>query len=152
MAIKFYSSTLTFHCPKCKTVLKKERHDDAFRFLCVFLFIPVGLIALIVYLIKKATNKDEFNKYREQIIRCKKCNSIVAIRSDGIAFGTSRIITQEKDLLKMMTPLISYLNDSYDIDCYKYRNEEKYSETLGLRFTNSTNDMCNVYILSLIHI
>ena len=144
MAIKLYSSTLTFHCPKCNTVIKKERHDDAFGFLCVFLFIPVGLIALIVYLFKKITNKDEFNKYGEQIIRCKTCNSIVAIRSFGLS-GTSRIITQEKDLLKIMTPLITYLNDNYSINCYQYRSEEKYSESLGLRFTNSTNNKCYVY-------
>lgn len=27
MAMKFYSSTLTHHCPKCNTILKKEKHD-----------------------------------------------------------------------------------------------------------------------------
>ena len=31
MAMKFYSSTLTYQCPKCKTVLKKEKRDDALK-------------------------------------------------------------------------------------------------------------------------
>lgn len=78
MAIKFYSSTLTFHCPKCKTVLKKERHDDAFRFLCVFLFIPVGLIALIVYLIKKAQKKMNLTNIENKLYVVK--SAIVLLR------------------------------------------------------------------------
>lgn len=67
MAMKFYSSTLTHHCPKCNTILKKEKHDDTLNFIYFVLFIPIGLIALIVHLIKKKTEKEEFNKYGEQI-------------------------------------------------------------------------------------
>ena len=57
MAMKFYSSTLTHHCPKCNTILKKEKHDDTLNFIYFVLFIPIGLIALIVHLIKKKTEK-----------------------------------------------------------------------------------------------
>ena len=148
MAIKFYSSTLTHQCPKCKTVLKKEKHDDALNFIYVFLFIPVGLIALIVYLIKKSTQKEEFNKYGEQIICCPNCQSMVAIYSNGGIAGHSRIIIQEKELLEMVKPLIDYLHTDFGIGCDKYNNEEKYSEMLALRFKNNFNDKCNVFILN----
>lgn len=148
MAIKFYSSTLTHQCPKCKTVLKKEKHDDALNFIYVFLFIPVGLIALIVYLIKKSIQKEEFNKYGEQIICCPNCQSIVAIYSNGGIAGHSRIIIQEKELLEMVKPLIDYLHTDFDICCDKYSNEEKYSEMLGLRFKNIFNDKCNVFVFN----
>lgn len=143
MAMKFYSSTLTYQCPKCKTVLKKEKRDDALTFIYVFLFIPVGLIALIIHLIKKTTQKAEYNKYGEQIICCHNCQSMVAISSIR-----SRIIIQEKDLLKMVKPLIDYLYTDFDIRCSKYNNEEKYSEMLCLRFDNNYNDKCNVLILN----
>lgn len=149
MAIKFYSSTLTHQCPKCKTVLKKEKHDDALNFIYVFLFIPVGLIALIIHLIKKKTEKEEFNMYGEQIICCPNCQSIVAIFSNGGIAGHSRIIIQEKELLEMVKPLIVYLHTNFAIDCDKYNNEEKYSEMLGLRFKNNFNDKCNVFIRNL---
>ena len=147
MIMKFYSSTLTHHCPKCKTILKREKHDGFLKFIYV-LFLPIGLIALIVYLIKKLTQKKEFNKYGEQIICCPNCQSMVAIYSnDGIA-GHSRIIIQEKELLEMVKPLIDYLHTDFDISCDKYNNEEKYSEMLGLCFKNNLNDKCNVFILN----
>lgn len=148
MAIKFYSSTLTHQCPKCKTVLKKEKHDDALNLIYVFLFIPVGLIALIVYLIKKSTQKEEFNIYGEQIICCPNCQSMVAIYSSGGIVGHSRIIIQEKELLEMVKPLIDYLHTDFGIGCDKYNNEKKYLEMLGLRFKNNFNDICNVFILN----
>lgn len=149
MAIKFYSSTLTYHCPKCKTMLKKEKHDDALNFIYVFLFIPVGLIALIIYLIKKKTEKTEFNKFGEQIICCPNCQSMVAIYSNGGIMGHSRIIIQEKELLEIVKPLIDYLHTNLGISCDKYNNEEKYSEMLGLRFKNNFNDKCNVFIFNI---
>lgn len=96
MAMKFYSSTLTHRCPKCNTILKKEKHDDTLDFIYLVLFIPIGLIALIVHLIKKKTEKKEFNKYGEQIICCPNCQSVVAIYSNGGIAGHSRIIIQEK--------------------------------------------------------
>lgn len=148
MAIKFYSSTLTYQCPKCKTVLKKKKRDEALNFIYVVLFIPVGLIALIVYLIKKLTQKEEFNEYGEQIICCPNCQSMVAIYSNGGIAGHSRIIIQEKELLEMVKPLIDYLYTDFGIGCDKYNNEEKYLEMLGLRFTNNFNDKCNVFILN----
>ena len=147
MAIKFYSSTLTHHCPKCKTVLKKEKHDSFLLFIYVFLFIPIGLIALIVHFIKKKTQKEEFNKYGEQIICCPTCQSLVAIYSNGGIAGSSRIIIQEKELLKIMEPIISYLHSNYNIAYDKYNIEEKYSEVLGLCFKNN-NVKCNVFILN----
>lgn len=149
MAIKFYCSTSTYHCPKCKTILKKEKRDDSLTFIYVFLFIPIGLIALIVYLIKRITEKTEFNKFGEQIICCPNCQSMVAISSNGGIAGYSRIILQEKELLEMVKPLIDYLHTDFDIDYDKYNNDEKYSEMLGLRFKNVLGDKCNVFILNI---
>lgn len=149
MAMKFYSSTLTHHCPKCNTVLKKEKHDDSLDFLYVFLFIPVGLIALIVYLIKCKTTKEEYNEYGEQIICCPQCNSLVAVSSNGGFAGYSRIIVQEKELLKMMMPAIEYMETKFGIGCDKYNNNEKYSEMLRLRFKNIIGVYCNVFVLNL---
>lgn len=114
----------------------------------MFAFIPFGLISLIVYLIKKLTKKEEYNKYGEQIICCPNCQSMVAIHSNGGIMGHSRIIIQEKELLKMVKPLIDYLHTDFGICCKKYNNEEKYSEMLGLRFKNNFNDKCNVFILN----
>ncbi len=148
MALKFYSSTLTHHCPKCNTILKKEKHDDALDFIYFVLFIPVGLIALIVYLIKSKTTKEEYNEYGEQIICCPKCNSFVAISSNGGFAGHSRIITQEKDLLNMMMPIIEYLQRNFGIGCDKYNNDQKHLEMLGLRFKNEYGKKCNVFILN----
>lgn len=148
MSLKFYSSTLTHRCPKCNTTIKKESHDDAWNFICFFLFIPIGLIDLIVRLVKNKTRKEEFNKYGEQIICCPKCQSIVAVWSNAGVAGHSRIITQEKDLLEMMKPIIRYLVDNFDIRCAKYNNDEKYSEMLGLCFKNEHGEKCNVFILN----
>ena len=148
MALKFYSSTLTHQCPKCNTVIKKESRDDAWDFICLFLFIPIGLIDLIVRLVKNKTKKEEFNKYGEQIICCPKCQSIVAVWSNFGVAGRSRVITQEKDLLEMMKPIIRYLVDNYDIRCAKYNNDEKYSEMLGLCFKNEYDEKFNVFILN----
>lgn len=149
MAMKFYSSTLTHRCPKCGTVLKKEKHDDALAFIYFFLFIPVGLIALIVYLIKRKTTKVEYNEYGEQIICCPSCYSFVAIGSNGGFAGYSRIIKQEKDLLDMMMPIIKYLKNDFEISCSKYNNDQKYSEMLGLCFKNEFGDKCNVFVLNI---
>lgn len=146
---RFYFSTLIHHCPKCKTALKKEKRDDLWDFICFWLFIPVGLIALIVRLIKKKTEKVEFNKYGEQIICCPNCQSIVAIRSDRGLMGRSRIIIQEKELFEMMKPLISFLYTECGISCDRYVIEEKYSEMLGLCFENDNNIKCDVFILSI---
>lgn len=148
MALKFYSSTLTHRCPKCNTVIKKEARDDAWNFICFFLFIPIGLIDLIVRLVKNKTKKEEFNKYGEEIICCPKCQSVVAVWSNFGVAGRSRVITQEKDLLEMMKPIIRYLVDNYDIRCAKYNNDEKYSEMLGLCFKNEYDEKCNVFILN----
>lgn len=145
--IKFYSSTTTYQCPKCKTVLKKEIRSSLLLLIYSFIFIPIGLIALIVHLIKKSTQKEEFNKYGEQIICCPNCQSMVAIYSSDIA-GYSRIIIQEKELLKIMEPIINYLHSNYNIACDKYNIEEKYSEMLGLCFKNNNNVKCNVFILN----
>lgn len=149
MAIKLYYSTLTHQCPKCNTVVKKETRDDAFGCLCVVAFIPIGLIALIVYLVNRKTKKREFNKYGEEIIFCPHCHSIVAVSSMGGIVGKSRIITQEKELLEMMKPIIRYLVDNFDIGCDKYNNDEKYSEILGLRFKNEYGEKCNVFVLNI---
>lgn len=148
MAMKFYSSTLTHHCPKCNTVLKKEKHDDALNFIYVFLFIPIGLIALIIHLIKKKTRKKEFNKYGEQIICCPNCQSVVAIYSNGGIGGHTRIIIQEKELFEMIKSFIIGIYNDYGISCDKYNNVEKYSEMLGLCFKNVLGDICNVFILN----
>ena len=149
MAKKFYFSTLIHHCPKCKTVLKKEKRDDLWDFICFWAFIPVGLIALIVHLIKKKTGKIEFNKYGEQIICCPNCQSIVAIHSDRGLMGQSRIIIQEKELFEMVKPLIDFLDTECGIICDRYVIEEKYSEKLGLRFGNDNNVKCDVFILNI---
>lgn len=148
MAMKFYSSTLTHRCPKCNTILKKEKHDDTLNFIYLVLFIPIGLIALIVHLIKKKTEKKEFNKYGEQIICCPNCQSVVAIYSNGGIAGHSRIIIQEKELFEMIKPFIDYIYNDYGISCDRYNNKEKYSEMLGLRFENVLGDKCNVFILN----
>lgn len=146
MALKFYSSTLTHRCPKCNAVVKREWHDDAWGIVCVFLFIPIGLIYLIVRLIK--AKKQEFNKYGEQIICCRKCQSVVATWSNAGIAGHSRIITQEKELLEMMKPIINYLYDNFNISCAKYNNDEKYSELLGLCFKNKYGEKCNVFVFN----
>ena len=148
MALKFYSSTLTHHCPKCNKVIKRETRDDAWNFVCFFLFIPIGLIDLIVRLVKNKTKKEEFNKYGEQIICCPKCQSIVAVWSNFGVAGRSRVITQEKDLLEIIKPIINHLYANFDISCAKYNNDEKYSELLGLCFKNKYGEKCNVFILN----
>lgn len=148
MAMKLYSSTLTHRCPKCNTILKKEKHDDTLNFIYLVLFIPIGLIALIVHLIKKKTEKEEFNKYGEQIICCPNCQSVVAIYSNGGIAGHSRIIIQEKELFEMIKPFVDYIYNDYGISCDRYNNKEKYSEMLGLRFENVLGDKCNVFILN----
>ena len=99
-------------------------------------------------MVKNKTKKEEFNKYGEQIICCPKCQSIVAVWSNFGVAGRSRVITQEKDLLEMMKPIIRYLVDNYDIRCAKYNNDEKYSEILGLCFKNEYDEKCNVFILN----
>ncbi len=144
---KFYSSSETYCCPKCNIILKEERKDDFFGFICVVLFIPVGLIALIVHFIKIIKErKAEFNEFGEQIIHCPNCQSVVAIhRGSSFGYGGyTRIVVQEKELLEMIKPLIDYLNTYYGISCAKYRNERKYSEMLSLRFENSLGKTCNV--------
>lgn len=145
--MKFHIKTSTYYCPKCKTVLKKETEDGAWDFICFFLFIPIGLIALIVRLIKKGMEEVEFNKYGEQIICCPNCQSVVAIWSQGGLMGRSRIIKQEDELFEMVEPLISFLNTECGIGCDRYVIEEKYSEMLGLCFKKN-NIKCDVFILS----
>ena len=149
MAIKLYSSTLTHRCPKCNTVIKTEKHDDAWGCICVALFIPVGLIALIVYLVKKHMVKEEFNSVGEQIICCPKCQSVVAVGSNGGICGYSRIIVQEKQLFEIMQPLIHMLCTQHQLSCGRYRNEEKYSEMLGLLFKNKYDEECSVFIVNI---
>lgn len=148
MAIKFYSSISTYHCPKCHTILAKRKYDESLYFLYVLLFIPIGLIALIIHLIRRKTR--EYNTIGEEIIHCPNCHSIIAIYNNGIMGGSCRIIYQENELLKMMMPTIKFLNDNYDIICDKYINKEKYSELLILLFKNSSkNKKYIVYISGL---
>lgn len=148
MVKKFYSSTLTHRCPKCNTVLKEEKNDDFMNYICALFFIPVGLIVLIAKLIKKKSKIEEFNKYGEQIICCPHCQSIVAITSNGGLMGSSRIIVQEKELLEMMKPIISYLQSNYGFSCSKYNNKDKYSEMLVLCFKNDLDEKCVVIVMN----
>ena len=126
-------TTLTFRCPKCQKIIKRENDS----LICLL----GGMIANLIN-----PKKEIWNDEGEQIVHCSKCESVVAISSCGGMFGSSRIITPEKEILEMMMPIIKYLHDDFNISCDKYNNNKEYSELLGLIFKSSAKSQCKVFI------
>lgn len=80
--MKFRTTEIKYFCPHCGGILKRQVSDESLNFLCIVLFIPIGLIVLIAKLIDKATKpKKMFTVLGEEIVQCPSCGQFIAMSS-----------------------------------------------------------------------
>lgn len=148
MAIKIRETTYTHTCPNCKSVVKVKNESDALMILYVFLFIPVGLIALIVKIISIFTKKK--TEYGEEILNCPNCGKYLALSSNYLTAST-RVIISQNELLSIISPAIGKIQKS-GITCNKYNLENtEFSEAIALQFINTLSEKkCDIFIKNII--
>ena len=126
-----YETTYTYKCPVCNHVIKYETNSDVVWLLYILLFLPVGLIALIIYLVKNATMKKTLAG--EEILKCQHCGSYVAL-SKNMLYSSTRLLVSDKELIQAILPAIKKLH-YLGIDCNKYINEGSIpQEKINLQF------------------
>lgn len=120
--MRFSTTKIKHYCPNCSTLLKKEVKDDSLNFLCIVLFIPIGLIVLIAKLINKTTKpKKVVTVFGEEVVRCPNCNQYIAITSYP-NFPRSRVLSSDEmnslgiNPYKESAPPKNCSNCKYDIN------------------------------------
>lgn len=142
MAIKITDTITTYSCPSCKAIVRT--HNDGWFMIYVLLFIPVGLIALIIKAIAK--KRKQYTAGGGEIITCPKCSKKIVLFS-GIG-GMTRLLILQKDMMNIIMPELKIIGN-HQIDCNKYRNvDDEFSESLSLQFINTLNKKsCDVILI-----
>jgi ssDNA-binding Zn-finger/Zn-ribbon topoisomerase 1 len=131
MATKYYYTITTHSCPNCKKTLRKS--NDGWFLIYVFLFIPIGLIALIVKGIARL--KKKYTIFKEEIVTCPSCGKTIAIGTNW-----TRLMVSYQELLSAVMPDLKTIA-SKKIQCNKYNQaNERYSELIGFQFVNKANN------------
>lgn len=132
MAIKFSETEKSYKCPNCYNVVKTETLSDIMMVIYVLLFIPIGLIALIVKFIKSKTMKT--TTMGEEVITCPYCKKEVVITQVG-----TRLYYSSDELFKMLQPTLETFKQNLNISIERFEDEEAPDDTLFIEFRNKNN-------------
>lgn len=131
MAIKFRTTTSSYSCPVCKKCLKIDVNDEYWNFIKFLLIIP-ALISWIANIIKD--NSKKRTRSGEEIIKCTKCNTYVAISQTTLGTQSRRVLF-ENDILEIIKPSLDAIKQNgYKYKIIKQDEENYFNETLTLAF------------------
>lgn len=144
MAIKFTTTTSSYSCPICKKCLKIDVNDEYWNLIKFLLIIP-ALISWIINIIKD--NSKKRTRSGEEIIKCPKCNTYVAI-SQTMMGTQSRQVLFENDILEIIEPSLNVIKQNgYIYKIIKQSEENYFNETLTLSFyKNNCEFKCKISI------